>query len=138
MTSGVYDVFKQGILTEKHLVGSDDFRIALYLSGHSFTATDTDYTTTNEVAEAAPGYDRGTQPLANEAVFSDNAPVIAFNADDISWTTATFTAAHAVIWNNTILGVNDLVCSIDFGGDKSVAVGTFTIQFHATGIVTFT
>jgi hypothetical protein len=31
---------------------------------------------------------------------------------------------------------NDLIASIDFGGAKTVAAGTFTIVWNAAGIVT--
>jgi len=57
-----------------------------------------------------------------------------WNATDSAWTTATFTAYHAVIYDST--AGNDLICSIDFGGAKTVSAGTFTIQWDSDGIIT--
>ena len=51
-------------------------------------------------------------------------------------TDATFTAYHAVIYDTT--ASNDLICSLDFSGAKTVSSGTFTIQFDAAGIITLT
>jgi len=34
------------------------------------------------------------------------------------------------------VGTDDLICSIDFGGAQTVTAGTFTIQWHADGIIT--
>jgi hypothetical protein len=57
-----------------------------------------------------------------------------WDATDAAWTEATFTAYHAVLWDDT--AADSLICSIDFGGAKTVASGTFTIQWHADGIIT--
>jgi hypothetical protein len=39
-----------------------------------------------------------------------------------------------VIYDST--ASDNLIASIDFGGAKTVAAGTFTIQFDANGIIT--
>jgi hypothetical protein len=47
---------------------------------------------------------------------------------DVSYSSATFTANGALIYNDTATG--DPACvAIAFGGDKTVTSGTFTIQF---------
>jgi len=52
-----------------------------------------------------------------------------------SWgSSASFTARGCLIYNTTsITGftANRAVCAINFGGDKTVTSGTFTIQFPA-------
>jgi hypothetical protein len=60
-----------------------------------------------------------------------------FDGTDSQWTTATFTAYYAVLWDNTMVG-DDLICCFDFGGAKTVTAGTFTVQWHANGIITLT
>ena len=50
---------------------------------------------------------------------------------DVSWTSATFTANACLIYNSS--ASNKAVCSVAFGGDKSVSSGTFTIQFPTAG-----
>ena len=131
MASGIYNRFKANLMNKVVDLEADTIKIALYDTNHSFTATDTDYTTTNELATAG-GYTQGGNTLANAAV--TEAATTKWDADDTEWTSATFTAFHAVIYDST--ASNDLIASIDFGGAKTVAAGTFTIQFDASGIIT--
>jgi hypothetical protein len=49
---------------------------------------------------------------------------------DPSWTTATFTASGCFIYDDSHAN-KLLLCVIDFGGDKSVTSGTFTVQLPA-------
>ena len=46
---------------------------------------------------------------------------------DVSWTSATFTASGAIIWNQT--GAKWAVVVLDFGTPKTVSNGTFTVKF---------
>lgn len=112
--------------------GQDSIRVALYDNSHVFTATDSVYTNTNELATAG-GYTQTGEVLANQAV--TEASTTKFDADDTSWTSATFTAYHAVIYDDTH-ATNDLIANIDFGGAKTVTSGTFTISWNASGIIT--
>ena len=133
MASGIYNVFK-GNLMEKEVDigdGGDTLKIALYDNSHSFTATDTVYTVTNELA-TENGYTRDTKELASQSVTV--AATTKFDAADTAWTAATFTAYHAVIYDVT--NTKSLICSIDFGAAKTVSSGTFTIQWHSDGILT--
>ena len=53
---------------------------------------------------------------------------------DVSWTSASFTANGALIYNTTTgtdTSTTDAVCAIAFGSDKTATSGTFTIQFPA-------
>ncbi len=47
---------------------------------------------------------------------------------DVSWSTASFTAYGALIYNDDTTG-DKAVCVLNFGGDKTASAGTFTIQF---------
>ena len=131
MASGIYNRFKANLMNKIVDLEADTIKVALYDNSHSFTATDTDYTTDNELATAG-GYTQGGATLASKAV--TEAATTKWDADDRNWTTATFTAYHAVIYDST--AGNDLIASIDFGGAKTVAAGTFTIQWDADGIIT--
>ena len=130
MASGIYNRFKANLMNGVVDLEADTINVALYDNSHAFTATDTDYTTTNELATAG-GYTQGGQALAGKAV--TEAATTYWDATDASWTSATFTAYHAVIYDVT--ASNDLICSIDFGGAQTVTSGTFTIQWHANGII---
>ncbi len=131
MASGIYNRLKANLMNKVVDLEADTVKISLYDTNHSFTATDTDYTTTNELTTTG-GYTQGGNTLANSAV--TEAATTKWDADDTAWTSATFTAFHAVIWDST--AGNDLIASIDFGGGKTVAAGTFTIQFDSSGIIT--
>ena len=131
MSSGIYNRFKANLMNKVVDLEADTIKVALYDNSHSFTATDTDYTTTNELATAG-GYTQAGATLAGKAV--TEAATTKWDGTDLALTTATFTAYHAVIYDST--AGNDLICSIDFGGAKTVAAGTFTIQWDASGIIT--
>jgi len=130
MASGIYNRFKANLMNKVVDLEADTINVALYNNSHAFTATDTDYTTTNELATTG-GYTQGGQALAGKAV--TEAATTYWDATDASWTSATFTAYHAVIYDST--AGDDLICSIDFGGAQTVTSGTFTIQWHANGII---
>ena len=131
MASGIYNRFKANLMNKVLDLEADTINVSLYDDSHSFTAADTTYSTTNELSTAG-GYTQGGQALAGKAV--TEAATTKFDATDIEWTTATFTAYHAVIWDAS--AANSLICSIDFGGAQSVVAGTFKIQWDADGIIT--
>ncbi len=111
----------------------DSTQVALMSTVHAFTATHTIYgnTTANELAQSG-GYLTGGIKLTSLAIV--NSGTSTWDAADVSWTSSTFSAGHAVIYDPTT--GNALICSIDFGDTKSVSAGTFTLQWNATGIVT--
>ena len=106
------------------------FKIALYNSSADLGTTTTAYTTTEELATAT-GYIRPGNTLTNTGVGTTT--VTSFtDFSDTSWTSASFTTRGCLIYNSsTVTGLTTdaAVCSIDFGGDKTVSSGTFTIQF---------
>lgn len=133
MASGVYHQFKGELMNGVYDLEADTVKVSLYDNSHSFTATDDGYTTTNELATSG-GYTQGGATLASVAVSADTDG--SFDATDTEWTSATFSAYHAVVWDDTPTSpANPLICSIDFGGIQTVSSGTFTIQWHADGIV---
>lgn len=102
----------------------DVFKIALYTSAASLDATTTVYSATNEVV--GTGYTAGGNTLTDIApVSSGTTAYISFAAT--SWTIATFTVRGALIYNSS--QGNKAVAVLDFGTDKSVVSGTFTITF---------
>ena len=106
------------------------FKIALYNSSADLGTTTTAYTTTEELATAT-GYTRPGNTLTNTGVGVST--VTSFtDFSDTSWTSASFTARGCLIYNTDVLSgftTNRSVCTIDFGGNKTVSSGTFTIQF---------
>jgi hypothetical protein len=91
----------------------------------------------------AAGYTAGGVALTS-VTSTRSGLVTTFDAADVSWTTATFTAKYAVITmraggslvsGDFLLGYFDLETG---GGSVTAGGGTFTIQWNASGIFTFT
>ena len=134
MASGIYERFKANLMNKIVDLEADSIKVILLDDSHAFTAThnvigDVD---ANELATAG-GYTQKTKALANGAV--TQGATTKFDADDTAWTSATFSAYHAVLYDDTV-GTDDLILSIDFGGVQTVTAGTFTIQWNAAGIIT--
>ena len=98
MASGIYNRFKANLFNKVVDLEGDTIIVALYDNSHAFTATDTNYTTTNELATTG-GYTRGDKELAGGAV--TEAATTKWDGTDTAWTAATFTAYHAVIYDET-------------------------------------
>ncbi len=128
ITSAVCTSFKVEILKGVHnftATTGNTFNIALYTSDASLGAGTTAYTTSNEVS--GTGYTaKGNALTSVTPVASSTTAVCDFS--DTSFTSASFTARGCLIFNDSATG-DPAVCAIDFGADKTVTSGTFTIQF---------
>ena len=104
--------------------GGDAFKIALYTS-NPYSTSSTVVLTTNEVSSSgSSNYER--KALGSQAVASGTA-VASVDFADSTWSSATFTAAGAAIYNDD---KSDKLCVVlDFGGSKTATNGTFTIAF---------
>jgi len=121
--------FKAEILDEQHDLVADTLKIALYTSSASLGATTTAYSTTNEVANGN-GYATGGVTLSSRTVGTSGTTAF-FDSADPSWTSASFTANGALIYNSS--NSNKAIAVLAFGGDFTVAGGTFQIVFPAAG-----
>jgi hypothetical protein len=159
ITSAIANSFKVEILQGGHNFNDasgaptgNAYKIALYSSDSAslsksttvFTAAaDNNAVPTNtlEVSDkttnggaTATGYTGGGKALTASAdpVLSGDTACVKFA--DISWTSASFTARGCLIYNSTAVTgftTNRAVCAVNFGADKTVTSGTFTVQFPA-------
>ena len=120
--------FKAEILDEGHDLVADTLKIALYTSSATLGASTTAYSTNNEIS--GTGYTAGGVTLTNKTV-STTGTTAHFDADDPTWTGASFTANGALIYNST--NSDKAIAVLAFGGDFTVASGTFRIVFPAAG-----
>ena len=113
--------------THNFASGGDSFKFALY-TAQPYTTASTVYSTTSEVSSAGgSNYDAGGKALSGNAVAYSTA-VASCDFSDVSWTSATITAAYGAIYNDT--DSSDKLCvALDFSGDKTCTNGTFTISF---------
>ena len=128
ITQAMCTSFKQELMEEGHNLSSDTIKIALYTSSATMGATTTAYATTNEIS--GTGYSAGGVALTSQTVATSGTTAY-FDAADPSWTSASFTANGALIYNST--NSNKAIAVLAFGGDFTVASGTFTIVFPAPG-----
>ena len=122
--------FKKELMEAKHnflLSGGNTFQIALYTDSSSFTAATTAYTTSNEIS--GTNYSAKGNTLTRIDPSSSGTTALTDFADT-SWSTATFSAMGAMIFNDSASGDPSVVI-LDFGALKTATAGTFTIAFPA-------
>jgi len=130
ITQAVCTSFKQEILVEGHdftATTGDTFKIALYSSSATLSASTTAYSATNEVSNSGTYTAGGGSLTAVTPTTSGTTALCDFS--DISFTSATITARGALVYNSS--ASNKAVVVLDFGGDKTSTSGTFTIAFPA-------
>ena len=149
LTSAICNSFKEEILQGGHCLnasgsspGGNAIKCALYSANDAVLSKSTtvyaapadasaDPTSTYEVTETSSGYTVGGKTLtAIDPTLSGDSAVCDFSNE--SWTSATFTARGLLLYNSTAITgftTNRSICAINFGGDKTVTSGTFTIEF---------
>jgi hypothetical protein len=126
--------FKKQLLEGVHdfrSSGGDSFYIALYTDSASFTAATTAYTATDEITNTSgSAYVAGGGLLSNVNPSSSGTTALTDFADE-TWSSASFTARGAMIYNSTPAHTytNPSVVILDFGSDKTASAGDFTVVF---------
>ena len=117
--------FKEELYEAIHDFTTDTFKIALYTANATLNQDTLAYTATGEIT--GTGYTAGGKTLVNPTVnASDGTAYISF--DNPLWTSASFTARGALIYNSS--QDDRSVAVLDFGSDKTTT-STFTITFPA-------
>ena len=127
ITTAMCTSFKKEVLEALHdfnTTSGSTFKIALYTSSADLGAATTAYSATNEVS--GTGYTAGGNTLTNIDPVTSGTTGFADFADT-TWTSATITAAGALIYNSS--QSNKAVAVLSFGGDKTSTNGDFVIQF---------
>ena len=128
--------FKVQILEGVHNFGSgvvrastaaDVFKLALYTSSATLSASTTAYTTSDEVSSSGTNYPAGGLTLSISQAPTSTGTTAFIDFDDLTFPSATLTANGALIYNET--QGNKAVAVLAFGGDKTSTAGNFTIQF---------
>jgi len=149
IVSAICNSFKEEILQGGHCLNASGgspagnaIKCALYSANDAVLSKSTtvyaapadasaDPTSTYEVTETSSGYSVGGKTLtAIDPTLSGDSAVCDFSNE--SWTSATFTARGLLLYNSTAITgftTNRSICAINFGGDKTVTSGTFTIEF---------
>ena len=138
ITSAIANRFKQEILEAEHNFTAstgNTFKIALYTSSATLSASTTAYSSSNEITNSSgTAYTAGGASLTSVTPTLDSSTAVC-DFSDVSWTSASFTANGCLIYNDSH-STDAAVCAVAFGGDKTVSSGTFTIQFPAAAATT--
>ena len=135
ITQALCTSFKAELLLARHNFGitevraatsADVFKCALYPSSATLSAATSAYSATDEVANGG-GYTTGGQTITISQVPTTTGTTAWLDFADLAWTTATFTANGALIYNSS--QGNKAVGVLAFGADKTVDAGTFTLQW---------
>ena len=130
ITQAMCTSFKEDLFQKEQDLDSDTIRIALYTSSASLGAGTTAYTTSGEVADGN-GYTTTGEVLTNPVIGTSGTTAYV-DFDNPEWTSASFTTAGALIYNDTTAGKN-AIAVLNFGGDFTVTSGTFRIVFPSPG-----
>ena len=156
IASEICNSFKEEILQGGHCLNAsgstaagNTIKLALYSSNSATLSKSTtvyaapssataDPTSTYEVTTTSSGYTGGGNTLTNIDPTLDSDTAIC-DFSDTNWTSATFTARGCLMYNTTAISgftTNRSILAINFGGDKTVTSGTFTIEFPAAAAST--
>jgi hypothetical protein len=120
---------------------TDDVVVSLHTSSYTPVQDTHDFwnDATNEISGA--GYSTpGLSLSGKSATYDSGTNEMRLDANDASWTSASFTARVAVVYVNTAgaTSTDPLLTYVDFGGDETVATGTFSIVWDSTGVAKIT
>ena len=135
MANIIYDRFKLHLGNDTIDLENDVFKCALLTDSHIPSAGYQIFTdvSSNEVSGA--GYTAGGVQLTNTS-WSEAGGIAYFDANNIQWSNATFTARYAVIYDDTTTFPSDvLMCMYDLNQNQFINKGTLTLTLHSQGIM---
>ena len=137
MADLIFTRFKEGLGRGFFDLPADTVRCALLTSAYAPSASHGVLADVAGSEVAGAGYAAGGRTLGGVG-WSTAGGKATLRADDPSWTEATITARYALIYLVKTVGglTNPLVCLLDFGADRGVTGGTFTVRFDASGVLT--
>ena len=130
ITQAMCTSFKKELLEGTHnfkATGGNTFKLALYTSSATMSASTTAYSTGQEAS--GTNYTAGGAALTNVNPTSSGTTAFTDFADT-TFSSSTITARGAMIFNEDTSG-DTSVLILDFGSDKSSSSGDFTIAFPA-------
>lgn len=125
ITQSLATSFKVQLMQGTQDFNTDTFKMALFTSSADLGPLTTTYSTTNEVT--GTGYTAGGNTLTVSVTPTSGGTTAFISFANTTWSNASFTARGAMIYNST--NGNSTVAVFDFGADKTVVDGAFTITF---------
>lgn len=140
-TNKWYGLAFTSAFTKKIDLSADTVKVMLVTSSYTFNQDTHDYKddVTNEVS--GTGYTAGGATLTSPALtYTGGTNTLSFSGANVSWTSSTFTARAAVIYDSTpgTDATRPLLMFVDFGADTAVTAGTLSLTWDAAGIASVT
>ena len=114
---------------------SHTLKVMLVSSAYTFSASHTGKANAVAAEVSGAGYTAGGKALSGLTITPGTTAVV--DATDTAWTSSTITARGAVIYDDSAAG-DPLIAFVDFGSNQSTSGTTFTIQWHASGLIGLT
>lgn len=139
MASLITNNFKKMIMNGGIDLDTDTFKVMLCTSSYTPSQDNDDFINDASSAEVTgTNYTAGGATLGSTTVTQDNTNNRGvFDAADASWTTASIANIHyIVVYKDTgTPATSPIVAVYDIGSDVTVINGTFTVQWHADGLL---
>jgi hypothetical protein len=133
MADLIFNDFLEELFKGNIDLDGDTFKAIILDNTYTPDASDHDYADVSAYElETGSGYTAGGEALSQSVAETDG--TVTFDADDITWTTATFTGRYVVIFDDT----HDddlLVCLLDMDEDKTGLGDNFIARFNALGVI---
>ena len=143
-TATLYNNYKLKLFdsSTKIDLSSDTIKLAAVTSSYTPNIDTHDFWDDVSANEASgTGYTAGGATLANKSAAVVTASDLAkFDADDVTWTiSSAFSARYLVLYKSTgNSATSPLIGYIDLGTTYSLASGTITLTWSASGVLTIT
>lgn len=122
-------------------VSADTFKVMLVTSSYTFDQDAHNFKDDITGEITGTGYTAGGATITSPTFgYTSGTNTFAFDGDNVSWTSATFTARAAVIYDSTpgTDATRPLMMFVDFGADTPVTAGTLSLTWDAAGIASVT
>lgn len=137
MPNAVYNIFKLALANGGIDLLNDTIKVLLVDSTYvpNISTHENVDDVLNEII--GTGYTIGGKELLNRTITVDTVNNrIVFDADDVSWPSASFIASGAIVYKDTgDVSTSKLITYLDLFGDNVVVNNTFTVSFDITGVI---
>lgn len=141
MASFVYNSFKKFLMEKSIDLINDTIKVALVSDSYTPDADGHVYFDDVSAYEiTGTNYTAGGETVTNKTTIQDNTDNEGvFDADDITWATASFTTRYGVIYKyNADPAAAPLIGCLDFSSNQSPAAQDFKVQWNSEGVLNLT
>lgn len=133
----MYNIFKANLFrgyVDLLNSGSHQIKAALLNNSYTFSSDHKFFSSISGYEITGTGYTSGGMIINNFSVTQDdNFEFAKFDADDISWSNSSITARYIVVYDDTLI-TKDLIMCIDLLSDYTSNQESFAVQWNSNGL----